>query len=143
MATSPAFPTGNTDKYDPFHNDGESEVILVDAFLKDGPAENPIPSHIFKLKVVSSTNPMNAVGIVHEVRIKCKGYDWHKGVQAIVSAAGVIPKVALSNQVVDGLYASGRLKNRKLKLKQVTKTARSGATFREYEGTPLETSPVI
>jgi len=140
---SPAFPTGNTDKYDPFLNDGDTEAVLVDAFVKDGPPENPIPSHIFKLKVISSTNPMNAVGVVHEVRVKCRGFSWHKAVQAIVSAAGVIPKVALSNQVVDGLYASGRLKNRKLKLNQVTKTANSGATFREYEGTPVETTPVI
>jgi hypothetical protein len=143
MATSPAFPTGNDDKYDPFLNDGDNELILVDAFVKEGPANDPIPSHVFKLKVVSSTNPMNAKDVVHEVRIKCRGFSWHKGVQAIVSAAGVIPKVALSNQVVDGLYASGRLKNRKLKLKQTTETAKSGATFRTYEGTPLESTPVI
>jgi hypothetical protein len=143
MAATPAFPTGNDDKYDPFHGDGESEVILVDAFVKDGPPDKPIPSHVFKVKVVNSTNPMNAKDVVHEIRIKCQGYSWHKGVQAIVSAAGVVPKVALSDQVVYGLYASNRLKNRRLKIKQVTKTAKSGATFREYEGVPLETTPVI
>jgi len=143
MASTPAFPTGNDDKYDPFHQDGESEVVLVDAFVKDGPAQKPIPSHVFKVKVVSSTNPMNAVGVVHEIRVRCVGFSWHKQVQAIVSAAGVIPKVALSDQVVYGLYGSGRLKNRRLKLKQVTETAKSGATFRTYECVPLETTPVI
>jgi len=143
MASTPSFPTGNDDKYDPFFNDGEAEVILVDAFVKDGPAANPIPSHVFKVKVVSSTNPMNAKDVVHEIRVKCKGFSWHKPVQAIVSAAGVIPKVALSDQVVYGLYASGRLKNRKFKIKQTTETAKSGATFRTYDCTPLESTPVI
>lgn len=140
---SPAFPTGNTDKYDPYLNDGDSELLLVDAFTKDGPPNDPIMRHVYKVKVLSSTNPMNAVGVVHEVKIKCKGFSWHHGVQAIVSAAGVIPKVALSNQVVDGLYASGRLKNRKLKLKQTTCKNEKGATWREFEGTPVESTPVI
>src|SRR6478735_1009982 len=112
--SSPTFPAGNDAKYDPFLQDGETEVVLVDAVLKDGPPNDPIQSHVFKVKVVKSTNPMNAVGIVHEVRSKCRGFSWHKPVQAIVSAAGLVPKVALSNQVVDAIYASGRLKNRKL-----------------------------
>lgn len=143
MAKSPAFPKDDGTKYDPFLCDGTTEVEILDAFVKDGPPEKPIPSHVFKVKPIKSTNPMNALGATHEVRIKCQGYSWGKHVQEIVSSAGLIPKVSISAEVSEALYQTGKLKGRKLEITQVTKSNEKGATWREYTAKPLETKSVI
>lgn len=143
MAKSPPFPVSNKADYNPFLNDGQTKVEFVEGTVKDGPPDNPIPAYTFDLKVIESANPMNVVGQTHTVRVKCRGFSWGETVKEIVGAAGTLPKQAISPEVAESLFAAGKLKGRKFIIEQTTKTATSGATFREYKCAPLEPKPAL
>lgn len=143
MAKSPAFPQNNDKDRPPFLNDGKSTVEFVNGVIADGPPNDPVPAYVFDLKVVESTNPMNFVDHTHTVRVKCKGFSWGKTVQEIISAAALVPKGAVSPEVAEALFQTGKLKGRKFEIVQETKTKPTGASWREYRCVPLEKTAVV
>lgn len=141
MGKLPQFPVMQ-DKGPPFLNDGTTELEFMDGRVADGPPQDPIPAFVLDVKVLKSTNPMNAVGQTHTIRVKARGFSWGNTVQILVSAFGCLPKMAINPEVAEGLLSTGKLKGRKAVLEQVSKSNDKGV-WREYKASPLDSNSVL
>lgn len=142
MANLPQFPQVQ-DKGPPFLQSGKSKVEFVDGQVKDGPPQDPTPRFVLNVKVLDSSNPMNAVNQTHTILIKARGFSWGRQLQELLSAFGTLPKMSIDSKVAEALVASGKLKGRKAMVEQVEKSNDKGAVWREYLAAALEPNPVV
>lgn len=148
-AKLPSFPENKSTERTPFLNDGTNKVQFVEGKVVPGPANEPIPAVVIDVKVLESSNPMNQIGAVHTIRLKCKGWSWGQNLQEIVGAAGTLPKMAINSEVAEALFVTGKLKGREFMIEQTTKSKPSTknpgetATWREYKGVALEKNSVL